>query len=557
MNHMTTDHPTGHAAESPAPRSPRWEAPDAGTWEADLAHQTEPASATLRELLPANYAEGFRRSFTPLGLPISHLAAEIVEGWTYTSAFVHDAPRGASKPPPAFVMKLLGGVHRGFRRRARLAAAALADDHAGAEAERWFAMRDGWIRRNLALEDVDPAQLADDDLARHVRDTADHLADGLLTHFSLLAPAAVVGEYLLAIDRWGIDPSLAATAAFHGTPTTMEAERRLDALVDELGGTVPGTPGAIRAHSPRAAELYDDYVRHHGGWVLGDDVTARRLAELPDVVVATIDAHRLRRASAVDHDRAATALATIRSLVPDPERAELDRLAQRAQRAYSSLDDNSGLTAAWPGGIARRAQLAAAERLVEAGRLEASDDIWTLTPDEIVGLLTGAPTPSAEEIADRVVERAWQRTLTPPPFLGAPPSPPPDPGVFASPVAELTRRMMRFIGAKFGTAEQAIGVGSVTVRGRAVVVSSAHEALERLEPGDILVTQTTTPAYNVVLPIVGGLVTAFGGPNSHPAVVARELGVPAVVGWTGAPDRIPDGAQIELDPVTADVRIIA
>ena len=95
-----------------------------------------------------------------------------------------------------------------------------------------------------------------------------------------------------------------------------------------------------------------------------------------------------------------------------------------------------------------------------------------------------------------------------------------------------------------------------TVRGRAVVVSSPHDAIERLEPGDVLVTNTTTPAYNVVLPLVGGLVTVFGGTGSHPAVVARELGVSAVIGCADALERIPDGAEIELDPVSGTVRIV-
>ena len=536
-------------------RVPRWEPPDSGTWEADLAHQTEPASATLRQLLPSNYREGFRRSFAPLGLPISHIAAEVVDGWIYTSAFIHDAPRGGSKPPPAFVLRLLGRIHPRFRRRARLAAAALASDHPMAETERWFAIREDSIGRNLALEDVDLAALSTDELARHVRTTADHVADGLLTHFSLIAPGAVVGEYLLAVDRWGLDRSFAAEAVFHGTPTTIEADRRLDALIDELGGRVPATPEAIRAHSPRAAELFVDYVRHHGGWTLGNDVTARCLVEVPDVIVATIEARRARRTSTVESGR--SGVARLRAAVPEADRDEFDRLARRAQRAYSSLDDNSGLAAAWPFGIARRAQLTAAERLVGAGRLQAIDDVWTLTPDEIAAALTGTPYPTPEQVADRVAARARQRALTPPSYLGAPPSAPPDPDVFAPSVAELTRRMMAFSGAKFGAAEHATGIGSATVRGRAVVVSSAHEALERLEPGDILVTHTTTPAYNVVLPIVGGLVTTYGGPNSHPAVVARELGIAAVVGWSAALHRVVDGALIEVDPIAAEVRVVA
>ena len=66
----------------------------------------------------------------------------------------------------------------------------------------------------------------------------------------------------------------------------------------------------------------------------------------------------------------------------------------------------------------------------------------------------------------------------------------------------------------------------------------------------------TTPAYNVVLSIAGAVVTADGGPLSHAAVLARELGIPAVVGAPGALG-IPNGSTVEVDPVAGVVRVMA
>ena len=91
--------------------------------------------------------------------------------------------------------------------------------------------------------------------------------------------------------------------------------------------------------------------------------------------------------------------------------------------------------------------------------------------------------------------------------------------------------------------------------GRAVVATSAEQALERLQPGDVLVTLTTSPAYNLVLSMVGGLVTAEGGPVCHAAVLSRELGLPAVIGVRDALTSIPDGAIVELDPSAGLVRV--
>ena len=98
-----------------------------------------------------------------------------------------------------------------------------------------------------------------------------------------------------------------------------------------------------------------------------------------------------------------------------------------------------------------------------------------------------------------------------------------------------------------------VGVGSGSVVGVARSAQSAEDAIERLEPGEILVVRATSPAFNAVLAIAGGVVTADGGALSHAAVLARELGIPAVVGAEGAL-AIPDGAPIEVDAEGGVVR---
>jgi pyruvate,water dikinase len=100
------------------------------------------------------------------------------------------------------------------------------------------------------------------------------------------------------------------------------------------------------------------------------------------------------------------------------------------------------------------------------------------------------------------------------------------------------------------------GIGTMPITGVARVAENAEEAFDRLEPGEILVTRTTSPAYNMVLTLVGGLVTAEGGPMSHAAVLSRELGIPAVVGAADAMRLITDGDVVEVDPVAGRVRVV-
>jgi pyruvate,water dikinase len=93
-------------------------------------------------------------------------------------------------------------------------------------------------------------------------------------------------------------------------------------------------------------------------------------------------------------------------------------------------------------------------------------------------------------------------------------------------------------------------------QGRAVVVSCECE-LSRVAPGDILVTRVAGPALSHILPHVGGVVAELGGSTSHLASLARERGIPAVLGVLDATTTIPDGAQVAVDGVAGIVRWIA
>jgi phosphohistidine swiveling domain-containing protein len=97
-----------------------------------------------------------------------------------------------------------------------------------------------------------------------------------------------------------------------------------------------------------------------------------------------------------------------------------------------------------------------------------------------------------------------------------------------------------------------IGWGS----GRAVVVNCECE-LTRIAPGDILVTRVAGPALSHVLPRVAGVVAELGGSTSHLASLARERGIPMVLGVRDATRKIPDGAQVAVDGVIGIVRWIA
>lgn len=89
-----------------------------------------------------------------------------------------------------------------------------------------------------------------------------------------------------------------------------------------------------------------------------------------------------------------------------------------------------------------------------------------------------------------------------------------------------------------------VAVSSGTVEGRARVVHRVHDA--QLDPGDILVTRFTDPSWSPVFVAVAALVTEVGGAMTHGAVIAREYGLPAVVGVERATELIRDGERIRV-----------
>jgi pyruvate,water dikinase len=125
---------------------------------------------------------------------------------------------------------------------------------------------------------------------------------------------------------------------------------------------------------------------------------------------------------------------------------------------------------------------------------------------------------------------------------------------------------MRAVGtsmdALFGSSEEAhdedmlrgLPASGGVYEGPARLVSGPSE-FDRIQQGDILVTQSTTEAFNILLPLLGGIVTDSGGLLSHSAIVAREYGIPGVVGTRDATDRIPDGETIRVDGDAGEVRV--
>ena len=87
------------------------------------------------------------------------------------------------------------------------------------------------------------------------------------------------------------------------------------------------------------------------------------------------------------------------------------------------------------------------------------------------------------------------------------------------------------------------------------VVLGPHE-FDKIEQGDVLVTTGTNPAFSVLLPRLAAIVTDHGGALSHAAIIAREFGLPAIVGCGDATQRLRDGQRVRVDAERGTVELL-
>ena len=232
----------------------------------------------------------------------------------------------------------------------------------------------------------------------------------------------------------------------------------------------------------------------------------------------------------------------------DPVRERLARTTLgRAQRWAPLREDAlAAMGLAWP--TMRRLLHELGRRLVDAGAVTDVDDVFWLTEREAdaaaSALDAGATTldDASARIAERRMTWRGQRLATPPQYL---------------PQQGWITRMESMMPARSGqTGPVLSGTGGsggrVTAPAR---VLEGPQDFASFEPGEILVASITTPAYTPLFAIAAGVVTDIGGVLSHGSIVAREYGIPAVLGTGNATRRIATGDVITVDGAAGTVHL--
>ena len=281
-----------------------------------------------------------------------------------------------------------------------------------------------------------------------------------------------------------------------------------------------------------------------------------RPQELLDIIRAYASRHEADPEAQLEAQRASRAAITADAAararrrrflrwLPWPNNASVLDLLRRATQAAIGLRERARYKQALAYSRVRRIALAAGGKLVQRGMLEAADDVFFLSIGELDDLLSGAAMHPGETAAlvrlrkDAHARFEQQR--------------PDDTLITAPGDYEAVRRGSSQSAA--GASLRGTSVCGGIARGPARVLAEVAQS-RALCPGDILVTRQTDPGWAPVFGAIAGLVLERGGMLSHGAILAREYGIPTVVGIAGAVERIRTGMAVEVDGDCGDVRIL-
>jgi pyruvate,water dikinase len=432
------------------------------------------------------------------------------------------------------------------------------------------------IKAHRELQSVDPDGLSDADLIAYLTRCRDHHAEMLYQHMRFTAAAVVpTGDFLAHVGDWtGLAPAELLGLMRGTAPVSAGASAELAQLITAIGkdararqlfeskddpGHVLAALRALGGDTGAAVSAYLDLVGYR--LLDGFDISNPCAIELPDVLCRAIRA--AVAGTGADASDVAGRIADVRAKVPAEHRAEFDELLEEARLTYRVRDERGVFSDIWASGLMRRAVLAAGRRLAAKGRIHDAAHFVDAGLQEMCALVSGADGPSADELAQRCAYRASHTAKEAPSVLGPPPPSPPDPATLPPAAARMMRAIGIALGALFGSSEapheahmlRGLAASRGVYEGPARRVSHPSE-FDRIIRGDVLVTESTTEAFNILLPLLGAIVTDSGGLLSHSAIVAREYGIPGVVGTREATTRIADGVRVRVDGNAGEVTVL-
>jgi len=521
--------------------------PGPGPWSQDPVHFPRPMTRYWQETHPAAFKKGTNDFARFYGLRIDGLQMGYVNGIAYSQVLPApeaEIPERSKRAEQVFTQNLWREQLREWDEQCKPAS----------------------LATHRELQAVNPDALSDAELVAYLTRCRDHHSAMLAQHMRFTAGAVLpTGDFLAHVAQWTGLPHSELLDLMRGSAEVSaggsgEMERLKRAFAQDPKAreilTSNGEPAEIiarlRSLPGEAGAALSGYLDLVGNRLVdGFDIAEPTALELPDALLRAIRTAVSGEAPAAADDKR---VAQVRAKVPAANQAEFDQLLAEARLTYRLRDERGVYSDVWASGIMRRAALGAGKRVASRGRIASAQNMLDASLDEMCALVKGSAGPTADELARRAEYRTTRSAKEAPQFLGPPEPPPPDPAALPPATARVMRAIGISLGHVFGSSEAqheekvlfGLAASKGVYEGPARRVSGPSE-FGRIAKGDVLVTASTTEAFNILLPLLGGIVTDNGGLLSHAAIVSREYGIPGVVGTREATERIADGARVRVD----------
>jgi pyruvate,water dikinase len=552
-----------------------FKAPGPGAWELEQTHFAKPATRYVSTLFSDPLARGFGEGTKRYGLLLDTLRMRFVNDFCYGKFVPVGAPDNAAGPPPRPIFMLLTRLHPEIRRRIASAPDVFTKKIWREDMRRWDEeIKPDSIARNRKLQNTPITTLGDAEFLAHLDEVRANAIEMVYRHHIFtVASTFPVGHFVSQVQRWTGLPSGEILGVLKGAAPISRGVgaaplERLRAALVAKGVTersVRGRPAQQVLDDLKSMEgvgeplqAYLDEVAYRV--VSGYDICDKYALEMPEMLVGAIFGATDNADRQGDFTRRRDAL---RAKVPEAHRAEFDQLLEEARFVHRLRDERGMYNDSWGTGLARRAVLEAGRRLKDRGVLPDASLAINASHEEIIGMLKGEKQPGVEELRRRQTWRETKTVADAPAFLGLEPKGPPPSEWLPKKAQANARAMDTVIREIFSVPVQKAPPRSVVglpvhpgLYEGPVRIVNGPEDFNRLQQGDVLITRNTGPAFNVVLPLLGAIVTDRGGQLSHAAIVAREYGMPAVVGTREATTMFADGARVLVNGDTGVVELV-
>lgn len=530
-----------------------------GYWERESTHAPAPLTPMTASVLDVQ--PGMTHMAKSFGL-IAQFSVREIGGWTYIGMLpLGMEPKSDKAPPlPGWALGLMLRLIPEGRRRIRVARRQREEDLAARVVEEWNNRHVHELRARLeSFRNTDLGALSDRQLAAHLDATRTVLAETIPLHFLTSMPQflettrlEIFCEEHLGWDYPQVLNLLAGTSEMSSEPA-QELRRIADRRLDP-------------ASKLRALE---EYRGVYGARALSTELAEPTFGEIPGLIAAQLEA--IARSGRDDLSgeqqrlREETA-AQARARLSAPDLIEFNGLLERALRAYPLREHNVFYTIDSPLALVRYAVLEAGRRMQRVRAITAVDDVFYCTVDEVLEWLNDNSGDLRKTVLRRRGERAWILAHPGPASYGTPPPPPPSTRWLPADVRDLTTIMMRAgqrLVAPEGSAQNqttehgllmGIPASAGTYTGPARIIANERE-FSKIQPGDVLVCPTTRSSWSTVFALIGAVITDAGGALSHPAIIAREQRIPAVVATGNATRIIADGAVVTVNGLTGEIAL--